>query len=95
MQALPLKYETNWEREIQKHTEVALSRWEIHKILFERFALLRVCNYCQFLPKDMLKGPTILVRLLMSASYIQATAFGIHKEDGAATQFLKGGSEQT
>lgn len=47
--------------------EVDLSRWESHKILFEHFALLRVCNYCQFLPKDTLKGPTILVRLLVSA----------------------------
>ena len=83
------------EREIQKRTEVPLSRWQSHKILFECFVLLRVCNYCQFLPKDMLKGPTILVRLLMSASSIQATAYGIHKEDGAATQFLQGGSEQT
>lgn len=75
--------------------EVPLSRWEIHKILFEYFVLLRACNYRQLLPKDMLTGPTIFARLLMSASYIQGISFGIHKEDGAATQFLKGGSEQT
>lgn len=65
--------------------EVDLSRWESHKILFEHFALLRVCNYCQFLPKDTLKGPTILVRLLVSASYREAAAFGIHKEDSSNT----------
>lgn len=65
------------------------------KILFECSALLRVCNYCQFLPKDMLKGPTILVTLLMSASSRETVAFGIHKEDRAAPQLLEGGSEQT
>lgn len=75
--------------------EVALSRWQSQKILFEHFELLRVCNYCQFLPKDTLKGPTILVRLLESASYREAAVFGIHKEDRAATQLLEGGSEQT
>lgn len=46
----------------------------------ERSALLRVCNYCQFLPKDMLKGPTTLIRLLISASYRETVAFGIHKK---------------
>lgn len=43
----------------------------------------------------MLKGPTISVGSLMSASYRETVAFGIHKEDGAAAQLLEGGSEQT
>lgn len=46
----------------------------------ERSALPRACNYCQLLPKDMLKGPTILIRLLISASYREIVAFGIHKK---------------
>lgn len=93
MQALPQKYRANID--IQKYMEIALCKWEIHKIPLKCFVLLRGCNYRRLLPKDTLQGPTILVRLLTSADYMNTIIFRIHKEDGVATQFLKGGSEQT